>query len=107
VKQFVATLICLLLVLSSASAEMVANETPACDGCGCATMSCCPSDSTPADPISNVPERVQTQKIIALQPVVTPDGHAFDELHLQHPSSPRANMAPSVPLFVRNCQFLM
>lgn len=106
-KQFIAILTCLILVLASTTSPAAANEAPACEGCGCATMTCCPSDSTPADPMSNVPERVLTQKIVAVQNAFAGCENTLIEQPLQSPIAHRAITAPSVPLFIRNCQFLI
>lgn len=106
-KQFIAILICLLLVLSSATPQVVADEAPACEGCGCATMTCCPDDSTPADPVPHVPERVQTQKISAVQSIVASNEIAPDTHPFPGTFSHRATTVPNVPLFIRNCQFLI
>ena len=106
-KQFTVILTCLFLVLSGVTMPAAQDSTPACEGCGCAAMSCCPSDSVPNDPVSSPPERVLTQKLVAVEFVIFESVRSHSELPVSRSTSKNSLTAPSIPLFIRNCQFLM
>ena len=105
-----AILFSLLLMWTQAvsAALSVASAKAPCDGCDCSVMSCCPAQGseTPA----TVPagrDRVQTQFQLLAGPIVlfvlpeneAPAAHSVDLLHIA--SSPR------VPLFARDCAYLI
>lgn len=109
-KKFIAILTCLLFVLSTGTVTVAADQAPACEGCGCAVMSCCSVDSSTGEQPVNLPDRndrVFIQKLVALKQLVFGFQSAQSDSPLMSAADRQIFSARKVPLFIRNCQFLI
>ncbi len=110
-RQAFAILFSLLLVWAQAAPAAVSAPPAkaACDGCDCRVMSCCPAQAPDTAP-ATVPvgrDRVQTQCQFLAAPAllfILPE----DELVAGRSANfLRPTARPRVPLFVRDCAYLV